>query len=62
MKYNIDKTNRPVYLQLYKQLREDINAVLERDPAARTGVEVFLLYPGIGAVMWHRLSHFLYKH
>lgn len=46
----------------FKQLREDINAVLERDPAARTGVEVFLLYPGIGAVMWHRLSHFLYKH
>lgn len=46
----------------FKALREDINAVLERDPAARSGLEVFFLYPGINAVMWHRVSHFLYKH
>ena len=49
-------------LMFFKHLKEDINAVLERDPAARTAVEVFLLYPGIGAVMWYRIAHFLHKH
>ena len=46
---------------LFKNIAYDVKAVLERDPAARSGSEVFLLYPGIQAVMWHRLSHFLYK-
>ena len=39
----------------------DIKAIKERDPAARSGIEVFLLYPGLHAVMWHRLAHGLYK-
>jgi len=47
---------------LFKNLRYDIKAVLERDPAARSGFEVFLLYPGIKAVMFHRIAHFFYKH
>lgn len=46
----------------FKQLRDDISAVLERDPAARNSFEVLMLYPGINAVFWHRLSHFLFKH
>lgn len=46
----------------FKYLREDVRAVLDRDPAARNFIEVLLLYPGITAVMWHRASHFLYKH
>lgn len=45
----------------FKNIRADVKAVLERDPAARSGIEVFLLYPGITAVMWHRLAHRLYK-
>lgn len=49
-------------LMFFEHLKEDINAVLERDPAARSAAEVFLLYPGIGAVMWHRVAHFFYKH
>lgn len=49
-------------LMFFKHLKEDINAVLERDPAARSAVEVFLLYPGIGAVMWYRIAHFLHMH
>lgn len=49
-------------LMFFEHLKEDINAVLERDPAARSAAEVFLLYPGIGAVMWHRAAHFFYKH
>lgn len=47
---------------LFKNISYDVQAVLERDPAARTKIEVFLLYPGIQAVMWHRLAHFFYKH
>lgn len=39
----------------------DIKAIKERDPAARSGIEVFLLYPGLHAVMWHRVAHGLYK-
>ena len=46
----------------FKQLRDDIHAVLERDPAARNSFEVLLLYPGVSAVFWHRFSHFLFKH
>jgi len=36
----------------FKNIAYDVNAVLERDPAARSKVEVFLLYPGIQAVLW----------
>lgn len=39
----------------------DIKSILERDPAARNGLEVLLLYPGVHAVIWHRIAHFFYK-
>ena len=39
----------------------DLKAILERDPAARNGLEVALLYPGFHAVLLHRFSHMLYK-
>jgi len=41
-------------------MRSDIASVVERDPAARTPVEVALLYPGVHAVWAHRLSHALW--
>lgn len=47
---------------LFESLRYDIKAVLDRDPAARSGAEVFFLYPGVAAVMWHRAAHFFYRH
>ncbi|MBQ7718693.1 MAG: serine O-acetyltransferase [Clostridia bacterium] len=47
---------------MFKNLRYDIKTIKERDPAARTSLEVFLLYPGIWAVIFHRLTHFLYRH
>ena len=46
----------------FKNIRADVQAVLERDPAARSWAEVFWLYPGVQAVMWHRAAHFFYKH
>ena len=47
---------------LFKNIAEDVRAVMERDPAARSHIEVFLLYPGIQAVFRHRIAHFFYKH
>src|SRR3954452_15037289 len=43
-------------------LREMIGTYRERDPAARSSLEVLLCYPGLHAVMWHRLSHWLWGH
>ncbi len=40
---------------------EDVKAVFERDPAARSIWEV-LLYPGLHAIFWHRIAHSLYQH
>ena len=42
-------------------LREAISAYQERDPAARSRLEVLLCYPGLHAVIWHRLSHRLWR-
>lgn len=42
-------------------LAQDIRAVKERDPAARSSLEVLLLYSGLHAIIWHRLAHRLYK-
>jgi serine O-acetyltransferase len=42
-------------------LRETIRTYRERDPAARSSLEVLLCYPGVHAVMWHKLSHTLWQ-
>ena len=46
---------------MFKFIREEISAIMERDPAARNAFEVFFMYPGFHAVFWHRLSHWLFK-
>jgi serine O-acetyltransferase len=38
-------------------LRDDIGCVPQRDPAARSYVEVLLFYPGVHALLWHRVAH-----
>jgi len=43
-------------------LREMVRTYRERDPAARSDLEVLLCYPGVHAVLWHRFSHFLWRH
>lgn len=40
----------------------DVKAVRQRDPAARSWLEVLLLYQGIHAMIWHRFAHWFYKH
>ena len=47
---------------MFKTLREDINSVYERDPAARNALEVITCYPGLHAVYIHKISHFLWEH
>ncbi|MGA2570297.1 MAG: hypothetical protein ABSF23_07230 [Terracidiphilus sp.] len=44
-------------MSLYSRIREDIASIMERDPAARTRLEVLLCYPGLWAVWIHRVSH-----
>ena len=46
----------------FPRLREDINCVFERDPAARSTWEVLTCYPGLHALIMHRLSHWLWDH
>ncbi len=46
---------------MFDRLREDIACVFERDPAARNAFEVLTTYPGLHAVLMHRLSHGLWK-
>ena len=48
-------------MALFARIREDINSVLERDPAARSRLEVLLCYPGLWAVWIHRVSHWLWS-
>ena len=42
------------------RLGETLRAYQARDPAARSRLEIFLLYPGVHAVLYHRIAHFLY--
>jgi serine O-acetyltransferase len=44
------------------RMREDIQAVFERDPAARTTLEVVLAYPGLHAIWIYRVAHWLWQH
>ncbi|MGB0937370.1 MAG: serine O-acetyltransferase [Colwellia sp.] len=46
---------------MFSRMKEDINSVFDRDPAARTTFEVLLNYPGMHAIWLHRISHKLWK-
>lgn len=46
---------------MFDYLKADIKAVKERDPAARSSLEIFLLYPSVAALFWHRVAHRLFK-
>ncbi len=44
------------------RLGETLRAYQARDPASRSRLEIFLLYPGVHAVIFHRVSHWLWRH
>ncbi len=47
---------------IFKRLSETLSAYQARDPAARSKLEIFLLYPGVHAIIGHRIAHFFYVH
>ena len=53
--------NIPSGPSLIELIREDIACVRLRDPAARGELETLLTYPGVHAVIWHRLAHRLWR-
>lgn len=46
---------------MLKKINKDIEYIMENDPAARTKIEVFLLYPSVHALLGYRVAHFFYK-
>ena len=46
----------------FKRTLEDIQAVKDRDPAARSALEIYFLYPGVRAIRMYRRAHFFYTH
>lgn len=46
---------------MFSKIKEDINVVFERDPAARTRWEILTTYPGVHALLIHRVSHWLWQ-
>ena len=46
---------------MFQTLKEDIEVVMQRDPAAKSKLEVVLCYPGLHAIWLHRLAHKFYK-
>ena len=47
---------------MFNNLKHDLDRVLENDPAARSKLEVFILYPCIHALISYRIAHFFYRH
>jgi serine O-acetyltransferase len=47
---------------MLSDIRSYVDAAVARDPAARSRLEVILLYPGVHALVWHKLNHWLYCH
>lgn len=46
---------------MFETLKKDIQVVFERDPAARSTLEILFCYPGFHAVRFHRIAHWLWK-
>ena len=46
---------------MFERIKEDIDAAFQNDPAARSKLEVILCYPGVHALLLHRISHYLWK-
>ncbi len=47
---------------MFEHIREDVNCVFDRDPAARNIFEILTTYPGVHAIIFHRLGHALWRH
>lgn len=52
---------RPAPPSLWAMIREDVACVKARDPAARFTLEIWLTYPGVHAIVWHRIANRLWR-
>lgn len=48
-------------MKIFKTLREEINTIFERDPAARSVIEIIFCYPGFHAILFYRIANFLWR-
>ncbi len=46
---------------MFGSIKDQIKSMKERDPAARSALEIILCYPGLHALFFHRISHFLWN-
>ena len=46
---------------MLKKIKEDLSIVFERDPAARSYLEILTTYPGVHAILFHRIAHRIWK-
>ena len=51
-----------MFRNIIDTIRKDIQAIRERDPAARNTLEIILTYPGLHALEVHRIAHWLHRH
>lgn len=47
---------------MFKRIKQDIDSVFERDPAARNAFEILTTYPGVHAILHYRVANFLWRH
>ncbi len=47
---------------MFQHIKEDLNSVYHRDPAARNAFEILTTYPGVHALLFYRLSHWFWRH
>jgi serine O-acetyltransferase len=48
-------------MKFYETIKEDVQTVFKKDPAARGVLEVLMCYPGLHAIWMHRIAHFLWQ-
>ena len=58
---NLGDVCRPGITGMLRRIIEDIDCVFDRDPAARSRIEVVTTYPGVHAILWHRIAHGLWR-
>jgi len=49
-------------MSIISRMREDVQAIFQHDPAARSTLEIVLAYPGLHAIWMHRVAHWLWRH
>ena len=46
---------------MFEKIKSDLSIVFDRDPAARSYLEIITTYPGVHAILFHRLAHFFWQ-